>query len=253
MGYTKVPNRGFYYSALSFSRPINFQQKFRKPPNFRKRGLRESFLLSSVQKNSACCYTISKAPSMSTLAAISIRTATRRRYLVSLSRKFSIAATGSSSHDHRFSSGHHDVDATPSAAEILISSAKSSDANSFLQLEGSDQPIKCGQIPRAPGMNALRANASRHFSSAASSGESNAHHDRPPVTSFSADELMVRDLCRQWGDEVLRPVVRDMDEEGRTYTDIIQGLFDCGLMGMVRRLLGWVDTCLFFCSAFPLT
>ena len=54
------------------------------------------------------------------------------------------------------------------------------------------------------------------------------------MTSFSEDELLVRDLCRQWGDEVLRPVVRDMDEEGRTDPDIIEGLFDCGLMGMVR-------------------
>ena len=187
---------------------------------------------------------------MSTLAAVLIRTATRRRHLASLSRKFAFAATTSSGHGHRLGSGHQDVDATPSAAEILISSAKSSDANSFLQLGGICHPVTRGQIPRAPGITAVRANASRHFSSAASSGESNAHHDRPPVTSFSEDELMVRDLCRQWGDEVLRPVVRDMDEKGRTYLDIIEGLFDCGLMGMVRGLLGWVDTCLFFCRIY---
>mmetsp|Transcript_21920 Transcript_21920/g.47807 ORF Transcript_21920/g.47807 Transcript_21920/m.47807 type:complete len:473 (+) Transcript_21920:89-1507(+) len=57
-------------------------------------------------------------------------------------------------------------------------------------------------------------------------------HGRPPVTSFSPDELMVRDLCQQWADEELRPVVREMDEESRYLPGIIDGLFECGLMGM---------------------
>eukprot|EP00985_Skeletonema_marinoi_P030774 scaffold33812_cov114-Skeletonema_marinoi.AAC.1 len=55
---------------------------------------------------------------------------------------------------------------------------------------------------------------------------------RLPVTQFTEDEEMVRDAARHWANEVLRPLVRDMDNEGKTRPDVIQGLFDHGFMGM---------------------
>jgi len=55
---------------------------------------------------------------------------------------------------------------------------------------------------------------------------------RLPVTQFTEDEEMVRDAARHWANEVLRPLVRDMDNEGKTRPDVIHGLFDHGFMGM---------------------
>ena len=174
-----------------------------------------------------------------TLAAITARAATQRRCFASLAVKASAAAI-SFSRNYDSPSRRAGVGAMPSGAtEILISTpAKSSDAPSLGLPVGSCRYITYHQMSNSPSHGTAYPSASRNFSStAASSGadDSNLCHDRPPVTSFSEDELMVRDLCRQWGDEVLRPVVRDMDEEGRTYPEIIQGLFECGLMGMVRQ------------------
>ena len=53
------------------------------------------------------------------------------------------------------------------------------------------------------------------------------------MTQFTEDEEMVRDAARHWANEVLRPLVRDMDNDGKTRPDVIQGLFDHGFMGMV--------------------
>ena len=171
-----------------------------------------------------------------TLAAITARKgAAQPRCFATLSAKLA-AATTPSNQDHH----HRPAGVTPSGAtEILTAPAKSSDAPSLGLPVGSRRYITYHHMSNSPSHGTAYPSASRNFSStAASSGadDSNLCHDRPPVTSFSEDELMIRDLCRQWGDEVLRPVVRDMDEEGRTYPDIIQGgLFECGLMGMVRR------------------
>jgi alkylation response protein AidB-like acyl-CoA dehydrogenase len=54
-----------------------------------------------------------------------------------------------------------------------------------------------------------------------------------PVTIFSDDEQMVRDMAKRWAQEELKPLVRDMDNEGAIRPEIINGLFQCGLMGMV--------------------
>lgn len=60
------------------------------------------------------------------------------------------------------------------------------------------------------------------------------HEDdhRLPVTTFTEDEEMVRATARQWANDILKPVVREMDNERKTYPEIIQGLFDNGFMGM---------------------
>ena len=167
-----------------------------------------------------------------TLAAIAAGTgATQRRCFASLSAKFASATART----------NKDRPGVMMTSEILIS-PKSSDAPTTMPMMtclGSRRPLTYIHMPHFRNNIVEYPNKSRCFSSATTpsgSDESNhSCHDRPPVTSFSDDELMVRDLCRQWGDEVLRPVVRDMDEEGRTHPEIIQGLFDCGLMGMVRQ------------------
>jgi len=43
---------------------------------------------------------------------------------------------------------------------------------------------------------------------------------------------MARDAVRSWANEELRPVVRQMDEEAKHRPEILNGLFECGFMGM---------------------
>ncbi len=78
---------------------------------------------------------------------------------------------------------------------------------------------------------------SRTFSASVTYPDESMEHSyeqrRLPVTQFTEDEEMIRDAARHWANEELRPLVRDMDNEGRTRPEVIQGLFDHGLMGMV--------------------
>jgi short/branched chain acyl-CoA dehydrogenase len=55
---------------------------------------------------------------------------------------------------------------------------------------------------------------------------------RMPVTTFTEDEEMVRAAARQWANDVLKPLVREMDDECKTNLDIVDGLFGNGFMGM---------------------
>mmetsp|Transcript_8266 Transcript_8266/g.11378 ORF Transcript_8266/g.11378 Transcript_8266/m.11378 type:complete len:415 (-) Transcript_8266:12-1256(-) len=55
---------------------------------------------------------------------------------------------------------------------------------------------------------------------------------QPPLTTFTEDEQMVRDMARQWANETIRPIVREMDEEEKVRQNVLDGLFECGLMGM---------------------
>eukprot|EP00934_Nitzschia_sp_Nitz4_P003499 Nitzschia sp. Nitz4//scaffold134_size62860//61858//62919//NITZ4_006341-RA/size62860-processed-gene-0.41-mRNA-1//1//CDS//3329535535//3489//frame0 len=61
---------------------------------------------------------------------------------------------------------------------------------------------------------------------------SDAEEFRPPVTSFSEDEEMIRDAARSWAVSELLPIVREMDNDGKLKPEIIQSLFDQGFMGM---------------------
>lgn len=83
------------------------------------------------------------------------------------------------------------------------------------------------------------APSSRAFSASVSYADESTDHSyeqrRLPVTQFTEDEEMVRDAARHWANEELRPLVRDMDNEGKTRPEIIQGLFDHGFMGMVSK------------------
>lgn len=53
-----------------------------------------------------------------------------------------------------------------------------------------------------------------------------------PVTVFTDDEQMIRDAVRAWAREELKPVVREMDNEAKLRPEILQALFQQGLMGM---------------------
>jgi len=53
-----------------------------------------------------------------------------------------------------------------------------------------------------------------------------------PLTSFTEDEIMFRDNIRQFADEKVRPLVKEMDEKGVFDKDLIQQFFHLGLMGI---------------------
>uniref|UniRef100_A0A7S1CX26 Short/branched chain specific acyl-CoA dehydrogenase, mitochondrial n=1 Tax=Cyclophora tenuis TaxID=216820 RepID=A0A7S1CX26_CYCTE len=86
--------------------------------------------------------------------------------------------------------------------------------------------------------------AGRAFSSSSSSIEhfnsgSDSDYDasvqpptRLPITWFTEDEEMIRYAVRQWSTQELKPIVREMDDEGCLRPNILQDLFDNGFMGM---------------------
>src|SRR6202049_3640598 len=53
-----------------------------------------------------------------------------------------------------------------------------------------------------------------------------------PLTSLSEDESLFRDNIRQFADEKIRPLVKEMDEKGVFEKDLIHDFFQLGLMGI---------------------
>src|SRR5438067_182782 len=53
-----------------------------------------------------------------------------------------------------------------------------------------------------------------------------------PLTTFSEDEILFRDNIRQFADDKLRPLVKEMDEKGVFDHHLIQQFFQLGLMGI---------------------
>ena len=53
-----------------------------------------------------------------------------------------------------------------------------------------------------------------------------------PLTSFTEDEIMFRDNIRQFADEKVRPLVKEMDEKGVFDQGLIRQFFQLGLMGI---------------------
>jgi alkylation response protein AidB-like acyl-CoA dehydrogenase len=53
-----------------------------------------------------------------------------------------------------------------------------------------------------------------------------------PLTSFTEDEIMFRDNIRQFADEKVRPLVKEMDEKGVFDQGLIGQFFQLGLMGI---------------------
>src|SRR5713101_8368342 len=53
-----------------------------------------------------------------------------------------------------------------------------------------------------------------------------------PLTTFTEDEIMFRDNIRQFADEKVRPLVKEMDEKGVFDKGLIHQFFQLGLMGI---------------------
>src|SRR6185312_4626095 len=53
-----------------------------------------------------------------------------------------------------------------------------------------------------------------------------------PLTTLSEDEQMFRDNIRQFAEEKIRPLVREMDEKQVFNQDLIKEFFQLGLMGI---------------------
>src|SRR5947209_4039068 len=53
-----------------------------------------------------------------------------------------------------------------------------------------------------------------------------------PLTVLTEDEVLFRDNIRQFADEKIRPLVKEMDEKGIFEKDLIHDFFQLGLMGI---------------------
>src|SRR5262244_3935825 len=53
-----------------------------------------------------------------------------------------------------------------------------------------------------------------------------------PLTTLNEDEILFRDNIRQFADEKVRPLVKEMDEKGIFDKELIQEFFQLGLMGI---------------------
>ena len=53
-----------------------------------------------------------------------------------------------------------------------------------------------------------------------------------PLTTLTEDEILFRDNIRQFADEKVRPLVKEMDEKGVFAKDLIHDFFQLGLMGI---------------------
>src|SRR5437763_17154306 len=54
----------------------------------------------------------------------------------------------------------------------------------------------------------------------------------PPLVALTDDEQLFRDNIKQFADEKVRPLVREMDEAQQFDKDLIRQFFELGLMGI---------------------
>src|SRR5215471_18340005 len=53
-----------------------------------------------------------------------------------------------------------------------------------------------------------------------------------PLTVLAEDEALFRDSVREFAEAQVRPLVREMDEQGKIPRDLVQKLFDLGVMAI---------------------
>src|SRR6202522_4743031 len=53
-----------------------------------------------------------------------------------------------------------------------------------------------------------------------------------PLTTLTDDEILFRDNIRQFADDKIRPLVKEMDDKGVFEKDLIHEFFQLGLMGI---------------------
>lgn len=56
--------------------------------------------------------------------------------------------------------------------------------------------------------------------------------ERPALTALSEEEGMFRDMVRQFAEEQIAPMIMDMDRDAKMDPDLIETLFELGLMGI---------------------
>jgi alkylation response protein AidB-like acyl-CoA dehydrogenase len=56
--------------------------------------------------------------------------------------------------------------------------------------------------------------------------------ERPALTALSEEEQMFRDMVRQFAEEQIAPLVHDMDQAARLDPQLVETLFELGLMGI---------------------
>ena len=54
----------------------------------------------------------------------------------------------------------------------------------------------------------------------------------PPLTQLSEDEALFRDSVYEFADHEIRPLVREMDEHAKIPRELIDKLFDLGVMSI---------------------
>uniref|UniRef100_A0A7I4YWA9 Short/branched chain specific acyl-CoA dehydrogenase, mitochondrial n=1 Tax=Haemonchus contortus TaxID=6289 RepID=A0A7I4YWA9_HAECO len=57
-------------------------------------------------------------------------------------------------------------------------------------------------------------------------------HPPPPVTQLSEHELQLQDTVRRFSQNVVKPLVREMDEKSHMHQSVITGVFENGFMGI---------------------
>src|ERR1700745_891380 len=53
-----------------------------------------------------------------------------------------------------------------------------------------------------------------------------------PLTTLTEDEILFRDTVREFAEERVRPLAKEMDEKGVFEKDLIRQFFELGLMGI---------------------
>jgi alkylation response protein AidB-like acyl-CoA dehydrogenase len=56
-----------------------------------------------------------------------------------------------------------------------------------------------------------------------------------PLTTLTEDEILFRDNVRQFADDKIRPLAKEMDEKGVFDHALLDQFFQLGLMGRFRR------------------
>ncbi len=54
----------------------------------------------------------------------------------------------------------------------------------------------------------------------------------PPLTALTPDEVIFRDSVFEFADREIRPLVREMDEQAKIPRELIDKLFDLGVMAV---------------------
>eukprot|EP00040_Diaphanoeca_grandis_P038687 m.257046 g.257046 ORF g.257046 m.257046 type:complete len:424 (-) comp34954_c0_seq1:93-1364(-) len=55
---------------------------------------------------------------------------------------------------------------------------------------------------------------------------------RPPVSTYSESELMIKDMVTRFAQDVIQPKVKEMDRDSKMDEGVIRGLFENGLMSI---------------------